>query len=177
VTSDTSRLHDILISGGSIIEALASEWANRIPELSQSQSGLLSATTRYGIIISLLENISEQIGSINDIQNSAHRFIYGATFNQQLGMLNSFAASAQAVAVNVLMDYFDISDASTLIYGNSGHVTGSQVFQLESAAANTLATEELRLPVQIENSYMNLINAVGNRVGADLYNAFPSWFP
>ena len=111
-------------------------------QLTKGQSALLSGLDKANAIISIGVDISEQIGSVTDV--------------------NSFASASQAVAINYLMDFIHISNVSTILYGDSGHVTGSQVISAEHTAAIAIASEELALPSQIMNGYMFGINAAGN---------------
>ena len=136
-------LTEKFVAVGGIVLSIATELPEKVLPMSGSLPGLLITKLGYvGLAISTVENIEEQSGSFTDVDSSA--------------------AASQAVAINVLMDFIGASDLSTLIYGNPGHVTGSQVIQTEHTIGIAEATGLIQLGSVVGNGYLNGINAAGN---------------
>jgi RHS repeat-associated protein len=139
---------------------LTTEWAKKALQFNGSQLGVLTSLAKAGIALNLAGNIFEQIGSVNDV--------------------NSLTGAAQAVAANFLVDFTGVNGAANLFLGTDIHVTGSDLQQAERAASTAIANTEVQVGTAIGqpvfNTYMNGISAVGNFLGNEMYNAFPSLF-
>ena len=180
-SSDDSLLHKYLVSDfGDRIVSL-SEFITDVADktklldtlkASKNQKMIASVAGYVSNFASITSSVMHEVGGLNGLVDSIRNspsnvqwFFNGATSSDRANVAMLAVTKTDAIAANTVMT---LSEGASIASSALGVATGIDT---------TVTGDGVQKSIDASlNGYLNGIKSVGNAIGTELYNMFPSWF-